>query len=485
MNNSKLVKILRTFSKHEMKEFEKFISSPFFNGGRNYIPFFNQLKKFYPEFDSEKLTPEYIYSQMYPGKEFNKQIIWNMTSSMVNLAEEFLMLVSLKKNKYIRDYHTAEEFWERKLTSYYYKKLTDMESTLDKMGLDDNYFRYKTQLEKGKISYYFLEDTQHLVYDHIVKEGDFTILAFMRDISDVIGSLYTSSSNFNTKFDENLSYTFIRNLDMEKIVAYSNECKFKYAWAIEMYYKLIMMEFEPDNTEHFFRLQKLFEQNFDVFQYGEKYTWTTVLSNYCITQVNLGSEYFRQIAFELDKFRLKEGLLYQGKYMSKILFVRIVGNAANLNEIDWGKRFIEEYIHTLNPAYQKPMKALSYATIYFMMKEYNHVIENLSKVKFNDILDKLYVRNFYLRTYYELGETEILLNYIDSTRHFLNKNESLGREIRDNYVRFINYLNKMALLRNSRDDFEVNKLAKAIQEDMSSPSIEWLLKKVNEIMKST
>ncbi|RPI18960.1 MAG: hypothetical protein EHM58_03635 [Ignavibacteriae bacterium] len=481
MNNSKLINVLRTFSKNEMKEFEKFISSPFFNGGRNYIPFLNQLKKFYPVFDDEKLTPEYVYSKLYPGKEFNKQIIWNLTSSLLNLVEEYLMYVSIKKNKFIREHQIAEEFWDRKLTSYYYKKLNDLEATLDKMGLEDNYFRYKTQLEKGKISYYFLEDAQHLLFEHIVKEGEYTILAFMKDISDVIGSLHTSYTVYNTRFEDNLSYTFIENLQMEKIIEYSYEHNFTYAPILEMYYRMIMLVIDEERTEHFYRLKELFEQNFNLFPYAEKYTWITELSNYCIVKLNRGDNEFRKICFELDKFRLREGLLFQGKYMPKLLFVRIVSNATFLYETEWAKKYIEEYIHLLKPAYQKPTLALSYATLYFKLKDYDKVMDNLSKVKFMDLIDKVYVKSFYLKTYYELNEIETLLNYIDSTKHFFNKNISIGSQLKENYIRFTGYLYKLVMAKENNDEFEIDKLLKTVRNDLAIPNGEWLLEKIEEV----
>ena len=113
MKNSKLVNVLRTFSKSEMKEFEKLVSSPFFNRGRNYMPFLNQLKKFCPKYDDDKLTPEYIYSKIYHGKKFNKQIIWNATSSLLKMAEEFLVLKAMHKNKFTAYHLLAEEYHEK------------------------------------------------------------------------------------------------------------------------------------------------------------------------------------------------------------------------------------------------------------------------------------------------------------------------------------------------------------------------------------
>ncbi len=81
------------------------------------------------------MKPEYIYAKMYPGKKFNKQILWNVTSQMLAMTEDFLMYVSLRKNKFVREQQLSEEFLERRLSDYQKKKISDMESALEKTGL--------------------------------------------------------------------------------------------------------------------------------------------------------------------------------------------------------------------------------------------------------------------------------------------------------------------------------------------------------------
>ena len=73
----------------EWKDFEKFVSSPYFNKGRNYIPLLNILKEFYPDFDSRDLTAEYIYKRLHKGKEFNLNVMNTILSGLSNICEEF------------------------------------------------------------------------------------------------------------------------------------------------------------------------------------------------------------------------------------------------------------------------------------------------------------------------------------------------------------------------------------------------------------
>lgn len=73
MNNSKLIRILKTLNKQEFKKLDKFVKSPYFIKERHCYPLFNILKKRYPGFDAGEITNEEIYEELYPGKEIRRQ----------------------------------------------------------------------------------------------------------------------------------------------------------------------------------------------------------------------------------------------------------------------------------------------------------------------------------------------------------------------------------------------------------------------------
>src|SRR5689334_25124303 len=102
MKASKLINILRTFSKEEMGEFEKFAASPYHNTGKNIVPFLKQLQKYHPNFDDDKLSYEYFYTKLYPGKKFNKQVMWNLCSAMEKASAEFLIQQRLRADKFTK-----------------------------------------------------------------------------------------------------------------------------------------------------------------------------------------------------------------------------------------------------------------------------------------------------------------------------------------------------------------------------------------------
>ena len=91
MKNNKVFGILRTFSKEEFLEFGKFIASPFFAKGRNVIPLYRYLRKYYPGFDSPKMTHEEAFAKIFPGKKFSLQVLRNHLTAMQKMCEEYLV----------------------------------------------------------------------------------------------------------------------------------------------------------------------------------------------------------------------------------------------------------------------------------------------------------------------------------------------------------------------------------------------------------
>src|SRR4030095_2615848 len=480
MNNTKLINILRTFSKGEMKDFEKLVASPFFNGGRNYLPFLKQIKKFYPNFDDEKLSYDYIFSKMYPGKKFNKQIIWNMNSALLDMAEDFLIQVSLKKNRFLKNYQAAGELLERKLSPYYSKKLDEMENALDESGIDNNYFMYKGMLETGRLAYHFLEDTQHLLSIHNLKKGEYIILFFLKRISDAIGDIQANRIMFNADFEVNIPYEFVRNINLESILDYARKNKYPYTWLMEMYYCTIMMTLYPGEDKYFFLQKSLFEKHLNKFSGSGREGWNTQLVNYCMSQADKPG--FRREAFEINKLALKEGFAFGERYMPKILFFQIIRNSLSIGETEWVRNFIYDYVPRLKPAYQKPMKSLGLAFLYFNLKEYTKVLEHLSRVKFIDARDKLQVKSIYVRTYYELNEPEILIAHINSALKFVNSNPAISDTTRATFNRFFKILYRLVIAKEKNNYREIEEIEQLVK-DPAFVLGNWLKQKIDELKK--
>src|SRR5205085_2421516 len=97
------------------------------------------------------------------------------------------------------------------------------------------------------------------------------------------------------------------------------------------------------------------------------------------------------------------------------------------------------------------------------------------------IFFKYDIRAYTLMNYYELGMFEPAIEFIDSYRHFLNKNISVSKSRRKVVLNFVNVMNDIILLKlnSSRKSLEDIKNEISAATLLSSKS--WLLKKISEL----
>lgn len=103
MYKSKPIIILRAFNPQEIKEFEKFIQSPYFNKNKTLTLLFQLLKKEYPEFTGAGVERERLFFKLYQSREFDESKLQYAFSDLSKLLEKYIMLKELEKKQ-----HTAK-----------------------------------------------------------------------------------------------------------------------------------------------------------------------------------------------------------------------------------------------------------------------------------------------------------------------------------------------------------------------------------------
>ncbi|MEO8512984.1 MAG: hypothetical protein ABI543_05465 [Ignavibacteria bacterium] len=482
MRDIKLINILKTFSKEEMKLFGKFVASPFHNSGKNCMPLFKLLGKSHPDFKSGDFTYENIHEKLYPGRKFNKQVAWNLTSAMETMAKEFLKQLALRKNKFTAMELALSEFSSRKLVNNYSQTMGEMEKFLEAGGIDYEYFDKKVHLENYKNDYCFLIDKHQLKGEPTLKSCEYQIMLFLRNTVGGLRDMKILEEFHNYRYDVNIPYEFAKNLKLENIVVYANKNNFEYAYLIEIYYHSLMMLLEPRKIQHMYKFRELYETHYRKLAKGEQGNMMHWLINYCLYNIELDESKLRRIVFELNIFRLNEGLaFYPGELFSKVIYLQILNSALDVNETEWALNFIKDYTSKLLPEIQDSMRCMAYAFLYFHTKDYRKVIENLNQVEFIDIRDKLQTRVVSAKSYYELDETETVLNIVDSSKHFLINNPLVSETVRIYVHNFFKYLQKLVLIKEGKESVELGILKKDIDKVKEISGKQWLLEKITEL----
>lgn len=482
MKSTKLINLLKTFSPEEMKNFEKFVASPYFNSVKIRSKLVKELGKFYPEFDSGKLTNEKLYRKLYPGKKFNKQVMWNHGSAMEKMAKEFLELVALSKNRFGKMELLFSELGNRKLLKDYLQTINEMEELLGSRAIDYDYFENRGHLENYKQEYYHLTDKIQPMSDSKLKATEYQILLFLRMTVGGLHDMNVLKRDYNARFDVNIPLEFAKHLDLKSIVEYSKSRNFEYTFMIEIYYHSLMMMLEPEESMHFDKVRELFRVSYDRFTMSEKRTIMHWLVAYCVYRSDDKEFKYKRIIFDLNKFRLKEGLVfYPAGQIPNVIYLQILKIALSLDEMEWAEAFITEYTSNLHPDLQQSTKALAYAFIHFQTKEYEKVLKDLTEAEFIDPREKRFARSLVARTYYEMNELETLRNHIDTSLHFLVNNPAVSELTRISHRNFFNALKKIISIKENSDPGSIHSLRTELAESKNTESKNWLLEKLNEL----
>ncbi len=480
MKDTKLIQILRTFSKEELKQFEKFVASPYHNTGKNCMPLFKQLRKSHPEFRGEAIVYENLYKKLYPGKNFNKQVMWNLASALEKLSVEFLIHQRLNKKPFEKHTYLMDEYLDRKLNSLCPKEFNKMENHVNAQQVDIAYFSNKAVLEEYKKDYNLREDKQHLVCKNVLDKGESLILSFLIGLSEIISDLDANYKMYNARFDFNFPLEFIKNTDLNKMLESMKQHGYEYTSIMELYYYTILTITEPGNENNFHIMRRLFQENSDKLTFLEKHGISGKLVNYCTSYSYRPG--LKEILFEVNKYRLEENLVfYPGNQIPKIVYMQMLINALSLNQIEWTENFIETCTPRLKPEIRDAMHALANAYLYESLNRHDKVLDFLNKVEYIDVRDKIHVKILTARAYYELQQTETLLSFIDTSKHFLKNNDNVNDKRKQNYTNFFNILHKLISAWENPSAERIESIKNEILNTKELNARTWLSKKIEEL----
>ena len=121
MIKSKAIELLKAFNKAELKDFEKFLNSPFHNVYETVIKLFKIVKKFYPDFESEKLNYRFLFNSLYKNKKYSEALLRNVMSDLLKAGEDFLAHRALKHSAFEKHRLVNKELVAKKLYKHFKK----------------------------------------------------------------------------------------------------------------------------------------------------------------------------------------------------------------------------------------------------------------------------------------------------------------------------------------------------------------------------
>lgn len=487
MNNSKLIRLLRSYSKEELKKFREFIQSPYFNKNMTLLKYFDLLSKCHPDFASDKIRMEKLYGKLYKGKKYNEQVMKNLTAGLKRLCMEFLKIEFYINDNYENKLNLLKQMIHRNADPVYFSELKKFDSELKQASeLSEKNFYYLYKLEEAKISFHLERNEQTLVSEKVLKSGEYLILFFLLNLTKTISNLNVNKQSFNVNYESNLPQEFLNNTSIEEIIKYMKENNIEYSETAELYYYRVLCNTFPFDENYYFKFKDLMLKNIRLLSRIEIYGLFNALETFCLIKSNSGYSSFVNELFEIFNLEIKHGF-YKFSDSSPVTFMKFRNTysiALSLNKVEWAETFINKYRNEIIESDRDNVLKIANAQIDFEKGNYNKVLESIAGINADHVYSKTDIRNLTVMSFYELGHTESAISMIDSYRHFINNSGNLSDVFKESHLRFINSLNTLIIYKERNQLEKLEELKAKLLPFTKDRRIKWLTDKIDLLKKT-
>jgi hypothetical protein len=416
MHNTRLIAVLRTFSEKEMKQFEKWMSSPLHNSNSTLLALTHHLCVYHPAFKDEHVDKTTIAALLYPGETYNDARMRNLTSDFQEQAENFLVWINLNREEVPRKQLLLDELNKRKLGSIFASRLKETRAALKNSGLDMLSWTIQNFLvDREEYEYHYTSN-----YGKVFKAfNKFDNKKMIHSVTD----LYLS----------NLLYYYHITIDNERIFGkkdYSFEKLEQLAEELYnetgqtniltlVYLKIIKL-LRTGSDKYYFEIKKeLQRKEFDALYDHDRQSVVTVLTNFALGSHLKGKKGFMKELLELSQIALQKKLCFRDGFISHIFFFNYTYYNVSIGKVEEAKKFVSRYKEFLQDELRESTLQYSMAYIYLGEKKFSDALVALNQVGYDTPQRFIGIKNTLLKIYFEKNDLEPISFLVDSIRHKL------------------------------------------------------------------
>ncbi|MDQ3193395.1 MAG: hypothetical protein M3P82_00205 [Bacteroidota bacterium] len=455
-----------------MKDFRRFICSPYYNReGKYIISFFDELKKYAPQFESKGLTGEKMFAKVYKGKSFNELMLRRIISDLIKLANEFLIIKALEKKKFYSKILLLHELRERNLDQNFMREADKI-----RKDLNSNPFERDTEYYNNVLYLEYETDKMYVSKSMTNQESSLSQIDETVNLFVIGTKLDLFKSMISEGYISNKSGDYKMWLKREIINYVQNNAE-----SISLHHPVIYVDYltfmlldELNNEKHYHDLKKILLANKEKFKPETLRYFFSQMMNYCILKHKAGVDYFKNERFEILNELEKTSLLLT-KESVHIDYLNFVTISLELKQFDWAKKFIDKYRSHLNSDLREASYALALAKYYYAINQNHLALNHLKEIKYIDFYFYFFVNRMTVKIYYEQNDFEGIYSLTDSMNHFISRTKSIPKDYKISNKKFIEYILKLIKVKSAEENCY---LKKQLEIETAFPEKIWIVDKL-------
>lgn len=429
MKSSRLVKILEKLSKKELREFSKFLKSPFFNTRSDLIQLYEVIGKDLHG-APESLQKEKVFAKLFPEREYDTTQFNLLRSYLQKLLEQYLSVAQFLDSPFGKSQNLIAAFRQMNLPTDTERAIKTTQSSIKKQPVRNEEF-WEAQLRLEWESYflnYEARPNETVDWNQISTTTD--IVYFSKKLRIAVLAKAQEKVLNEPMYDSHL---------LEDILAKAEKEPFKSLSSIQVYLSCYRMLIESDEP-HFLKFKSQLFEHGDKFPNEEIRDLYLLAINFCIRQVNDGAwdrRYFEEVLNLYKEGLEKEYLLQQG-ILSRFTYHNVVTAALKIEDYKWVEWFMEVYKNFLKKPFRESSFSFNASRLSYSKSQFDEALLLLQSSNYRDVPLNLAARIIKLKIYFETDEWDALSSHLEATRVYLRRKKVIGyhRKFYENLIRY-------------------------------------------------
>lgn len=480
MYSSKLIQVLRAFTKEEFRNLNKFLNAPRYrDGSRKHDPgLFKSIAPYYPFQEKSKIEKARIFKKIYPTEVYKPGKLEKQMSSLFSLVQDFIITRNSDNREELHQLLTLAAFYRtRSLHSLAEICIKKYKRTLAQTDQRDaNYFydifllekqvaNHQATFQDSKKALNFPQALEHLDQYYIFEKLELAcrMLAIHRFLFPV------DLKNSLVVLDHLLPL-----LDAD----------FFATPVINVYYKAyrFLNGKEEDSETRFLIFEEALNDCKDLLSDNQLLSLNSIIRNHCIGQYHKGTAGYLKKSFYVYQDHLEKGYLYYEDKLYAATMMNMVVSGLRLNQVEWVFKFIKDHQDRITGTNSpEEVYRLNLANYYFYVKNYNKALDYLVDT-YENIYYKLIAKRLEIKIYFEMKHV-LLAPRIDAFKIYVYRftTEKITQKHKVGNRNFIDLLKQIQLPRTFQNEKRIDKLMTKVKQSKYIPEKEWLLEKLEKL----
>jgi len=469
MQKSVLAEIVRSLSRKEIREVNKWLQSPSHNQREDVVRLFDFLNKHLADVaQDEAVEKNRAWKAVFPGEAYDDARMRQVMYFLLKAIEEYLVFMDGIEDqaKYLSA--LTKTYRVRKLDKAYRQAYRQGRDFLEKQPLRNGYYLMN--------AYFFdLEEYNHRLPIsqnapvNLQESADALEKWFLAEKLRIACAMIAHRNVFQKityepgLLDETLAYVQRKDLLGEPAIA-------------AFYYAYLAIT-NPEEETYFDQLEKLLHNDIERFDHSEARVLYIAAINYCVPKINQGNADFARRAFWIYRSGLETAILLENEVVSRYTFGNAVGAALRIGEYGWAEQFIEQFQHFLEEKERQSIVNFNQSRVYYEKGDYNKAQRLLTRFEYDDMLLNIIAKTMLLKIYYEQGELDAFESLLESMRIYLQRKEALDPTRKAAYKNMISLMKKL-LNHNPYSKAQNERLRATVESTQPLMEKDWLLKQI-------